>query len=593
MSIRLYMAQVNNRYGINVYIPLSVGMLWSYARTFPEIADTYEMCDFLYVKEAIATALSRLDSPDIVAISDYIWSAEWNKAFARAVKDKWPECFVIVGGVNVHDESPRTLAEHLYYDAAIYGEGEGSFKDFLIEHAKEKPDYATVGSLVWRDGENIVVNARRPFVDLKEIPSPYLEGVFACILDREPRWQALQESHRGCPYFCSFCAWSAASLTKIRPFPDDRILAEFDWFGRNKVDYLDNADANYALLKRDVAMTEALVETKAKYGYPKTFRTSFAKNSNETVWTIANILHGAGMLKSVTLAMQSMDQGVLQNIHRKNIKFDHFGELVKKYEAAGIPTYTELIMGLPGETLESYIAGVDANLDAQQHSGLFCYMNLRLPNTEQDKPEYVKKYGLRSVSMQAMLTHGSPQKDVVVERQEIIVETAAMPHADWKRAWLFSKVVEIFHAQGLLQQVAIHCREADSVPYSTFYKSLMGWLDNRRFTTLAGLEYAGLKDLLDRALAGGSWDCVDPRLGDISWPPEEFAFARICCDLPRFYSEIRSFLELWNVPVAVEAGQRKAIVGPEPGQEAEWGRRVAWYGRKGAAAKLRKEGVKA
>lgn len=381
-------------------------------------------------------------------------------------------------------------------------------------------------------------------------------------------------------------------MTKVRQLPEEWVYGEIEWMGKNKAEYVDGADANFGILKRDVDIAKRLAETKVKYGYPQTYRTSFAKNSNEAIWTIANILHGAGMLKSVTLAMQSMDQGVLQNIRRKNIRFDHFGDLIKKYEAAGIPTYTELIMGLPGETLESYIDGVCQNLEAQQHSGLFCYMNLRLPNTEQDKPEYVEKYGLRSVSMQAMLTHGVPTPDVVVERQEIIVETAAMPHADWKYAWLFSKVVEIFHAQGLLQQVAIHCREVDSVPYSVFYKSLMAWLI-RRPDTLAGSEYVGLDRLLNRALAGGSWDCVDPRLGDISWPPEEFMFARICCDLKRFHAEMWDFLELIGVPDAVIDEQWQAIVGPEPGQEAEWCRRICWYGRKGGAAKLRKEGLKA
>src|SRR3990167_4556131 len=165
-------------------------------------------------------------------------------------------------------------------------------------------------------------------------------------------------------YACSFCEWGSSAMTKVRQLPEEWVYGEIEWAGLNRMEYVDGCDSNFGILKRDVDIAKRLAETKVKYGYPQTYRTSFAKNSNEAIWTIANILHGAGMLKSVTLAMQSMDQGVLQNIHRKNIKFDHFGELVKKYEAAGIPTYTELIMGLPGETLESYIAGVESNLNA-------------------------------------------------------------------------------------------------------------------------------------------------------------------------------------------------------------------------------------
>ena len=200
---RLYLCQANGRFGINVYVPLSAGLLWAYARQFPEIESAYEACDFLYAKEPIPDAVSRLHEPDLLAVSDYIWSAAWNRAFVRAVKERWPKCVVIVGGVNVWDESPRTLAENQDFDFAIYGEGEGAFADFLRQYASSEPDYSAVGSLVWRNGEQITVNERRAFVDLKTIPSPYLDGVFNGIWQKETRWQALQETHRGCPYACT------------------------------------------------------------------------------------------------------------------------------------------------------------------------------------------------------------------------------------------------------------------------------------------------------------------------------------------------------------------------------------------------------
>lgn len=368
-------------------------------------------------------------------------------------------------------------------------------------------------------------------------------------------------------------------MNEVRQIPDERVREEIDWFGRRKADYIDGCDANFGLLKRDVDLTRTLAATKAKYGYPKTFRTSFAKNSNEVIWEIANILHEAQMLKSVTLAMQSMDDDVLVNIKRKNIKFSKFGDLVRRYEAAGIPTYTELILGLPGETISTFLDGIDKNLEAGQHSGLFCYLNIMLENTEQRHPEYIAAHGLETVRLQAMLTHGTPD-DGIREVQETVVGTAAMPHEDWRRAYLHSKVIEVFHSQGLLQATAIALRETGT-KYREFYSALIEWMRVHP-ETIAGSEFAALERLLDRALSGGSWDCVDPRLGEISWPPEEFMFARICCELERFYDEISAF-----VPITAE--QRVAIDPPEPGNEVEWAREVVWYGRKGRAKMLRKK----
>ena len=196
---RLYLVQCNNRFGDNVYPPYSVGLLYSYAKTFPEIASAYEMCGFLYLKEPIRDAVARLHEPDLVAVALYIWSERWSREFILAVKRKWPACKVLVGGVSVWDESPRTLAENPEYDFAIYGEGEGAFVDFFREHVKDVPDYASCGSLVWRDEEGIKINKRIAFTDLKLLPSPYLDGSFDSILGKEGRIQALFETHRGCP----------------------------------------------------------------------------------------------------------------------------------------------------------------------------------------------------------------------------------------------------------------------------------------------------------------------------------------------------------------------------------------------------------
>lgn len=585
MKKRLYMVHAQGRYGSNTYIPLTSGVLWAYARTFPEIDAAYEMVDFLYLKEAIDVAVARLDAPDLIGLSHYLWNAEWNKAFAQAVKAKFPNCVIIVGGVQVPDESPRILEEHPYFDFAIYGEGEGAFADFLRAHlGSDITTYVGVGSLIYRTHNSLVVNSRHAFVDLAELRSPYLDGVFDKLWEREPRWQILIEYDRGCPYLCSMCAWGQAAMNELRLFPEERIRAELEWFGQHKVDYVDQADANYGIVKRDIALTDALVAVKAKYGFPKTFRTSFAKNSNEAIWTIANKLHDAQMLKSVTLALQSMDDNVLVNIQRKNIKFDKFGDLVRRYEEVGIPTYTELILGLAGESIDTFLDGMERCLEAGQHSGLFVYLNISLENTEQRDPKYVAAHGLRALPMKAMLTHGTPDDSVPREMQDIVIETASMPHADWKTAYLHSKVVEIFHAQGLLQDVAIACHKR-GMKYRDFYSQLTDWL-RAHPDTVAGREFYALERLLNHVLAGGLWDCVDERLGDISWPPEEFAFARICLEKDTFYDEVEMFLVTLPLDIETIVKQRE-VIAPVWEDTIKWSQEVVWYSRKGSSVKMR------
>lgn len=592
MKRRLYIAAVNNRYGNNVFLPYAAGLMWAYARQFPEIAAAYELGGMLYLKEPIDRAVERLDAPDVLALSSYIWNHEWNKAFARAVKVRWPKCVILVGGVQVPDNSADAIWECEAFDFAIYGEGEGAFADFLRVHAGGQ-EYATVGSLVIALEVGVTprptfVNSRRAEVPIETIPSPYLEGLFDDIVAARPdlHFQALQETNRGCPYACTFCAWGAASLSKLRQFDERRVVDEMEWMARYKIEFLYNADANWGILPRDVALTEALVAIKEKHGYPQKFRAAFAKNSNETIFQISKKLAAAGMLKATTLALQSMKEETLDLIKRKNICYDKFAALSAQYEAAGISTYAEIIVGLPGETFESFLYGLDALMDAGQHDGISIYLCMLLQNTEMSTPAYRSAHGIESVPMKALLYHGTPEPGVVEEIQETVVATAAMPRAELRRAVLYGWLLQACHAFGLTQHLARKLRDEYGLKFHQFYFTLLRWALARPDTVL-GRHVARLAALWDGAVEGQPWTATDPRFGEVSWPPEEFLFLHIACDSERFYDELG---EGWHhFPAAADylAEQRARFIPPQPGREEEYAREAVWFGRKGPGRKLR------
>mgnify|MGYP001563598849 CR=1 FL=1 len=94
----------------------------------------------------------------------------------------------------------------------------------------------------------------------------------------------------------------------------------------------------------------------------------------DRVFQISKMLNSAGMSKGATLSFQSMDAHTLEAINRKNINMDDFRERLLEYNQNGIATYTELILGLPGESIESFKSGIDTLLDAGKHEGLNCYL---------------------------------------------------------------------------------------------------------------------------------------------------------------------------------------------------------------------------
>jgi len=113
-----------------------------------------------------------------------------------------------------------------------------------------------------------------------------LTGVFDNIINNnlEYVFNATLETNRGCPFACTFCDWGSLTYSKVTKYDIERIRADIEWAGQNKIGFLYNVDANFGLFKdRDHAIVDILIETKEKYGYPKMYFVNWAKMANEDI----------------------------------------------------------------------------------------------------------------------------------------------------------------------------------------------------------------------------------------------------------------------------------------------------------------------
>jgi len=569
------LVQVNYRFGNNVFLPHSAGLIRAYCESIPEIADNFQFLDFVYLREDPTEVAQRLETPEVIGISCYMWNWEWSKKLAEQVKKFHPDCLVVLGGPQVPAQPYDFLESTPYVDLIVHYEGEITFSEILRERLRDNPDYSRVDGISVRgqEGQHIQTPGRARTQDLGVLPSPYVAGCFDYLMSEPYDFHASQETHRGCPYSCTFCDWGSAVFTKIRQFGDERLHSELEWFGKNQIELLYNCDANFGLLSRDLSLTQQMAETKKTFGFPQQFRAAYAKNSNLRVFEIAKILNDSGMNKGVTLSFQSMDDRTLEAIKRKNIKVHNLQELVRLYREEGIPTYSEIIMALPGETYDSFSDGIQQILDAGQHDGLNIYVCIVIPNSELAEPTYIAEHGIKSVRMPVLLQHSSPSEDPIVEYYDIVVETNCLPQKDFKRIYLYSWMVQVGHCLGLTQYLALYCRYRKNISYKTFYERLLEYAEQNP-KILLGEELQVVSDVFNGAIQGGDWGLVLPRFGEIIWPTEEASFLNLVCDKGRFYEEISQFLssllsegEEANSTVEAELGglvtyQEKMIIDP-------------------------------
>ena len=344
--------------------PLALGFLFSSARIYKSgcLNDSFD-----FRPNWLTDINARvIEGPAVMLYSHYIWTSSAMLAWSARVKESNPLAINVHGGPDVPKYEPdveKYFAEHPFVDIAVHGEGEVTACAVLETLAEalltgEKVDLSLlddVPGLTYRgaDGRPVRTADRERIRELEDIPSPYLTGEFQVWAEATVP-NVVLETNRGCPYGCTFCDWGSATASKVRKFDMERVYGELEWCAANGITDIAFADANFGMYERDIDIARRAAELKKQYGFPHDLGTNYAKNSVKHLKPIVDILIKADILAKGLLSLQSMDQDTLAVINRSNIKLKKYESLAAEFRANDLPLYVDLMMGLPGSTVESF-----------------------------------------------------------------------------------------------------------------------------------------------------------------------------------------------------------------------------------------------
>ncbi|PYV43084.1 MAG: hypothetical protein DMG06_11960 [Acidobacteria bacterium] len=387
--------------------PLALGLIVAYSRSYKNgsFNDTCEFVPALLTSERVARDVVSRYGAGIFLFSNYLWNSNQNLELAKLVKRWHPESITIHGGPSVpkYDHACQSFLEaNPYVDIAVRGEGEVTTAELLeqiVSHRDEMQQdpcfLADVAGITYRQdpsgqaGRVFRTRDRERTQDLDGFPSPYLSGWFRSE-DAENWVAAIVETNRGCPYGCTFCDWGSATLSKIRQFNLERVYGELEWIARHRVSILWIADANFGVLRRDVHIAQIIADLRRKYGCPKQVVVNYAKNASQRLAEIVKILHSAGVKTDGIISIQTQDRQTLENIDRSNIKTVRYEELIEIFQSQKLPVSSDLMIGLPGATVESFKADLQFFFDRKVFAK--AYPTMLLPNSPMAHPDYMKKY---------------------------------------------------------------------------------------------------------------------------------------------------------------------------------------------------------
>ncbi|MBL8700144.1 MAG: B12-binding domain-containing radical SAM protein [Alphaproteobacteria bacterium] len=373
-------------------MPAAVGCIATYAEKM--LGERIDVRIFKF-PERLIEALENEEAPHAIGFSNYAWNEDLSTEFARVIKRHRPGILTIFGGPNyptTPGEQEAFLRRYPQIDFYVVKEGEIGFAKLIealldagFDAGKVSEDVPSVHRLT-AGGRFVAAPTVARITDLVEIPSPYLTGKMDAFFDGV--MLPIIQTNRGCPFQCTFCVEGMDYYSKVAKTRNlEKIEQELDYIAERMARLRDEkrgradlhiADSNFGMYKEDLEICRSIAEKQKRLNYPEYINVATGKNHKERVLEAAAMINGALRLSG---AVQSLDETVLKNIKRSNINVEQIMDLALAASRIGANSYSEVILGLPGDTVERHLKTIRTIVEADFN--IVClYQLMLLPGTD-------------------------------------------------------------------------------------------------------------------------------------------------------------------------------------------------------------------
>jgi radical SAM superfamily enzyme YgiQ (UPF0313 family) len=339
---------------------------------------------------------------DIYAFSSYLWSHMAIMAIAEEIKKRNPKRIIVIGGphLNITHNKIDWFFKHKFVDAICEptSYGEWFIQDVLDQYVEGDISWKDVSFSIYRTGRGKSPSK----IDFK-FPGPLIPGnediLFKCkdiSMERNIPLVLPIELTRGCPYECVFCEWGGGIGGKVVRKSMEDIKADLDYIPQVGIEQIQILDANYGIYKEDEDVSKYIESLKNDFGLPNHVEIyGMTKSKQERRWATIEPLARAKVVERYKLSLQTLNNEVLRNIKRTDIPREKDFEFAKYlYDAYGVRSDFEFMMGLPGYTRADFYDEVD--IQYEHGYNLERYLWMFLPDSPAYDPEYIKKFNIKT-----------------------------------------------------------------------------------------------------------------------------------------------------------------------------------------------------
>lgn len=392
-------------------------------------------------------------NPRIVGLGVYIWNTRETLDVVRVLKKVAPEVILILGGPEVSYEA-ETQEICKWADYVVKGEADFLFRDLcydLLEKG-ERP-------------QNKYISGNVP--EITEIVFPYDQYDEEDVKNRV----IYVEASRGCPYKCEYCL---SSLDKnVRNFPLEPFLLEMQKLIEKGVRQFKFIDRTFNLSPKISSEILRFFLDRVELGLFLHFEMVPDRLPLELRELIKQFPPGSLQFE---IGIQTFNPEVAKNVSRRNDLVKVAENFVFLREETHVHTHADLIVGLPGETLESFAAGFDQ---------LYRY-----------RPHEIQVGLLKRLKGTPIIRHDQNFKMLYQEHAPFqVLQTSTMSFSEIQKMGRFAKFWDLYANSGHFTQTLPLLLESGTSPFWEFMK-FVDFLSEKFPTTRQGIALLALSQAL-------------------------------------------------------------------------------------------------
>ena len=305
-------------------------------------------------------------------------------ATARELKDLAPDTFVVFVGGHVAALPLETMKKETFIDAVCQNEGVYTLHALLSLSKLTQSELKRVPGLVYRDGDDIIMNESSPIVareDLEhELPGMAWDLLPSLNRYRTAGWHSWSNNTEkqpfaaiytslGCPYKCSFCMINIINRTKQGPNVSSEDSNSFRWWSPEFI--IKQFDHIAAQGVRNVKIADELFVLNPNH-FGKICDLIIERGYDFNIWAYSRVdtckpkylekLAKAGV-KWLGLGIENPNNELRKEIHKDGFQEVKVLDLINNIRDAGINIGGNYIFGLPFDTKESMQATLDFALE--------------------------------------------------------------------------------------------------------------------------------------------------------------------------------------------------------------------------------------